>query len=397
MSLTTALFTQPRVIVIGGGFGGIHAAKALAKTKAEVLVIDKTSQHVFQPLLYQVATATLDPDLIATPITDHLSGQKNATFMQATVASVDKIRKEVVLTNGDLLRYNYLVIAPGSHSSYHGSKNWEKHAAGLKTLDDAVNIRERILSDLKKAEQSEKGKTVRFTVVGGGPTGVELAGAISEIGKSHVINPNQVEVVLIQKEAQLLPSYPQNLGEIARHDLEKMGVKVLLKSQITDVTENEVSIGKTVKLKTDSIFWAAGNEAPRFLDSLQVPQDSQGRIVVDQDLSIFQHPEVFVIGDSAKALDPFGKALPAVAPVAMQQGDYVGSLIRGELGGMKRRPFHYNDRGSMAIIGRAKAILVSGRIQITGFLAWLIWKVVHLWYLTGIGNRFHVLRKWAIS
>lgn len=392
---------RARVVIIGGGFGGISTAKALAKANVDVIIIDKTAQHVFQPLLYQVATATLDANRILTPITRHISRQKNAKFILGTVAAIDKIKQRVILSNGEFLPYNHLVVAPGSVYSYYGAENWKKYAPGLKNIEDAAHIRQKIFSSFDKAKNcqnlSERAKYLRFVVVGGGPTGVELAGSIAEMVKKHFKCSKQAEIFLIQGGKQLLPGYSKKLAQDALRSLETIGVTVLLNSKVTEITDREVHIGNAMTLETDCAIWAGGNEAPSFLKTLGTPLDQYGRVKVKSDLSIPGHSEIFVIGDASVSVDGQGKPLPSVAPVAIQQGRYVASIISKKTPSSKRPAFKYFDKGKLAIIGKFKAVLTAGKIQISGLFAWIIWKIVHLWYLPGIRNKLNVFWKWTTN
>ncbi len=396
-------FKKSKVIVIGGGLGGLQAAKGLAKDNIDLLVIDKSDQHVFQPLLFQVASAKLDPSMIATPISDLLHSQKNASVLKATVTAVDKVGKKVILSDGQELPYDHLIVAPGTRHSYFEHPEWEAHAPGLKTIQDALRIQEVVSQAFKRAELSttpeEAIQHLRFVVIGGGPTGVELAGAIAEIAKKtitkniHKIKPEDAEIYLIERNNQVLTSYPSDLSKVAHRDLEDLGVKVLFNKHITNVTADRVRIGDE-DFETRNAIWAAGTVAPAFLQTLDAPLDKQGRVIVGPDLTIPGHPEVFVIGDAAHTRDKQGHTLPGVAQVAMQQGSFAASMILQETPIEKRRPFEYFDKGNIAIIGRARAVLKSGFIHLSGFFAWLIWSVIHIWYLEGHRNRIRVLDRW---
>lgn len=393
----------PKVIIIGGGFAGLNAALALKNADVDLLVIDKANHHLFQPLLYQIATAALSPGDIATPIREILAKQLNTTVLLADIVSVDKQNKEVVAGNGDRFSYDYLVIAVGANHSYFGNPQWEQHAPGLKTIYDAITIRERILLSYERAERSfchvEAQKYMRFVIVGGGPTGVEMAGAIGEIAHKAIvsnfrhINTWQTKIYLIEGLDQILPSFPRSLAEKAKRDLEQMGVEVLLNTRVTNVTENGVWLGDRF-LESSNVIWAAGNEAAPLLQSLEMPLDKFKRAIVNSDLSLPGYPEVFVIGDAACNYDRQGKPLAAVAPVAIQQGKYVAKVIAERIPAEKRKSFKYRDKGMMATVGRAKAVAVMGKLKISGFLAWLAWCFIHIAYLITFASKALVLMQW---
>lgn len=395
--------SQPRVIIIGGGFGGLNAAKSLKNAPVDVLVIDKTNHHLFQPLLYQVASAALSPADISAPIRKVLRKQKNTTVIMGEVSSIDLTKKTVTLADDAVFPYDYLILAPGANHSYFGHDAWENYAPGLKTLVDALRIREKVLMALEHAERcdspQERQKFLRFVVIGGGPTGVEMAGAIAEIAHQTMfenfrnIKPENSEVYLIEGAAQILPSYPPHLGNHAQRDLEKMGVKVLLNTFVTDINQDGVVAGNSL-IETANVIWAAGNQASPLLKTLSVPLDKQGRVFVDPDLSIPSYPNAFVIGDAAHILDKTGQPLPGVAPVAMQGGHYVAALIRKAIPKEQRRPFRYLDKGTMATIGKHKAVAQMGRWEFTGLLAWLAWGVIHIMFLITFSNRILVMMRW---
>jgi NADH:ubiquinone reductase (H+-translocating) len=391
---------RKKVVIIGGGFGGLKSAKALKNANLDVLLIDRTNHHLFQPLLYQVATAALSPSDIANPIRDILRDQKNIEVIMKTVEAIDTQNRMISTTEKDSYSYDYLVVAPGARHHYFGKNDWEVKAPGLKTLSDAVNIRNIILSAFEKAESCEdkiqQSIYLRFLIIGGGPTGVELAGSLAEMAKHSMrnnfrrINPENSEIVLIEGLNHLLPSYPEHLSLKAQKDLEQLGVKVLTNTKVTDISEQGIYLGKQY-LPAATILWAAGNQASPLLKTLNIPLDRQGRVLVEPDLSIPGHPEVFVIGDAASLQDT---PLPGIAPVAMQQGKYVANLIKEGTEPAKRKPFVYHDKGMMATIGRGKAIAVIGSVKISGFLAWLSWGLIHIYYLIGFQNRLIVLLNW---
>jgi len=395
-----------KVVILGGGFGGLNAAKALGNSKCDVWLIDKTNHHLFQPLLYQVASAALSPGDIAVPIREILSPYDNVTVLMGEVASIEKENRCVVLRNGDRLGYEYLIVALGARHSYFGHDDWEKYAPGLKTLNDALSIRERILLSFEKAERcdsiSEAKKYLNFVIIGGGPTGVEMAGAIAEIAYETLlknfrrIDTTKTRIYLIEGSPTILPVYPEKLSNKAKGYLEYFGVTVITGKRVTNVTREGVTFEDSV-IPAENILWAAGNQASSVLKTLNVPLDRQGRANVEADLSIPGHPEIFVIGDSACALDKKGKPLPALAPVAVQQGRYVATLLRKQLPKNQRPPFRYFDKGTMATIGKTKAIGMFGQIQFSGFIAWLAWCFVHILYLIGFRNRIVVLLQWLFS
>jgi NADH:ubiquinone reductase (H+-translocating) len=396
------IMKQPKVIIVGGGFGGLNAAITLKKAPVEVLMIDKANHHLFQPLLYQVATAALSPGNIATPLREILAKQKNATVLLADISSINKENKEVVAANGDTFSYDYLILAPGARHSYFGRAEWETLAPGLKTLSDAVTIREKILLSYERAERctdpAEAEKFMRFVVVGGGPTGVEMAGAIAEmahhtlVGNFRNIKPETSKIYLVEGMDHVLPSFPKSLSEKALKDLEILGVDVLLNTLVTQITDEGVFMGDKF-IETPNVIWAAGNEVSSLLKTLDVPLDKCHRVIVNPDLSIPGHPEIFVIGDAAFCCDKEGKPLPGIAPVAIQQGRYVAKLIKN-LPEQNRKPFVYFNKGLMATIGKNKAIATVGKLKMSGHLAWMAWCFIHILYLITFSNRVLVMIQW---
>ncbi len=392
-----------KVIIIGGGFGGLNAAKNLAKAPVDILLLDKTNHHLFQPLLYQVATATISPGNIAAPLREILAKQDNTTILLAHIAKVDKERKEVIAGNEEVFKYDYLIIATGARHSYFGHPEWEEKAPGLKTINDALRIRDRVLISYERAERSDSltqaMRFLRFIIIGGGPTGVELAGAIGEIAHKTLISDfkhfksQHSRIYLIEGTGQILPSFPKVLADKAQEDLEKLGVEVLLKTMVTNVTSEGVWIGEKF-LEGPNIFWAAGNEASKLIKTLNIPLDRMGRAIVNPDLTIPDHPEIFVIGDAACCQSGNGNPLPGIAPVAIQQGKYVANIIKSKISPDQRKPFVYRDKGMMATIGKAKAIAVIKNIKISGFVAWLSWCFIHLLYIVSFTNRTHVILQW---
>lgn len=395
-----------KVVILGGGFAGINAAKALGNTKLDVWIIDKTNHHLFQPLLYQVASAALSPGDIAVPIREILAPYENITVIMGEAVEIDKVQHEIVLKNGDRIGYEYLIVALGARHSYFGNDQWEKFAPGLKTLSDALKVRERILLSFEKAERSdsisEAKKYLNFVIIGGGPTGVEMAGAISEIAYHTMlkdfrrIDPTKTKIYLIEGSPHVLPVYPEKLSLKAQKYLENFGVNVITGKRVTEVTEEGVSVEGQL-IPSENVLWAAGNQASPILKTLNVPLDRQGRAIVDADLTIPDHPEIFVIGDAACAMDKAGKPLPGLAPVAVQQGRYVALLLRRNLPKGQRPPFVYFDKGTMATIGKTKAIGMFGKIQFSGLIAWLGWCFVHILYLIGFRNRMVVITQWLFS
>lgn len=396
-------YTSKRVVIIGGGFGGLNVARALNKKKFDVMLIDKKNHHLFQPLLYQVATAALSPADIATPLREIFSRAKNTTVIMGTVEQIKKEKRQILLENGDVIDYDYLVVAPGASHSYFGNDQWEPLAPGLKTVADALKIREKVLISFEKAERSnslsEAEKFLNFVVIGAGPTGVEMAGSIAEIAHTTLfknfrrIHPEKSKIYLIEGADRVLPPFPEKLSRRARKDLEKMGVIVITEQIVTEVTKEGVLVGDNF-IEAKNIIWAAGNQASPLLKTLNVPLDRQGRVFVEKDLTLPGHEEIFVIGDSACAMGKGGRPLPAIAPTAIQQAKYVGKLIRRQIKKEKRAPFKYFDKGSIATIGKNKAVGYIGKCYLSGRLAWLIWGFIHVLYLISYRSRFAVMLDW---
>jgi NADH:ubiquinone reductase (H+-translocating) len=400
--------TNPRVIVVGAGFAGLNAAKILAKSAARVTVIDRQNFHTFQPLLYQVATAGLSPGEIASPIRSVLRSNKNVEVLMAEVTGFD-LEHRVVETPDFDLPYDYLVVAAGASHSYFGHDEWEPYAPGLKTIEDATEIRRRVLLAFELAERQvaagEAAISLNFVVVGGGPTGVELAGTLAEISRHALahefrsIDPARTHILLIEGGPRVLPAYPEDLSRSAEEQLRRLGVEVRTSATVTQIEAGAVHIGAT-RLPATVILWAAGVAASSLGKKLHTPTDRAGRVQVQPDLSIPGHPEVFVVGDLATVKDESGKLLPGVAPVAIQQGQFVAKLIRKELESTRpeaRPAFRYWDKGSLATIGRAAAVADFGKIHISGFIAWLAWLFVHIFFLIGFRNRILVIIQWAWS
>lgn len=396
--------TRSKVIIIGGGFGGLNAAKALKKADVDILLIDKMNYHLFQPLLYEVATAALSPGEIATPLREILRNQENVSVIMGEVTDINIEQKQVTLSNQAWFGYDYLIIATGARHSYFGNDHWEAFAPGLKTIPDALNIREQILISFEKAERADFGSILpylTFVIIGGGPTGVEMAGAIAEIAYKTMfknfrkINPKKAQIFLIEACPNILPSYPERLSKRAKKDLEKLGVQVLNNTKVTNIDDSGVQIADTF-IASKNIIWAAGNQASKLLSCLNTPLDRAGRVIVEPDLTLPNFPEVFIVGDAAHS-EYRNKILPGIAPVAIQQGRYAAKTITRDLDKKKRKPFKYFDKGSMATIGKAKAIALIGKLQFTGFIAWLMWAFIHLVYLIGFRDRFIVLIEWVMA
>ncbi len=397
----------PQVVIVGAGFGGLNAAQALASAPVHITVIDRNNYHTFQPLLYQVATAGLSPGEIASPIRSILRSHKNIEVLLGEVVSFD-LERRLVETPGANIPYDYLIVAAGAAHSYFGHDDWEEFAPGLKTIEDALEIRRRVLLAFELAErQAAAGATktpVNFVVIGGGPTGVELAGTLAEISRHALahefrsIDPARTHILLIEAGPRILPAYAEDLSRSAVEQLNHLGVEVRTSAAVTNVEAGSVHVGET-RLPATVILWAAGVAASPLGKKLGVAVDRAGRVPVQPDLSLPNHPELFVIGDLASLKDEHGKMLPGVAPVAIQQGRYVAKLIRKELENPRavRPAFHYWDKGSLATIGRAAAVAEFGKIHISGFVAWLSWLFVHILFLIGFRNRLLVFIQWAWS
>lgn len=394
-----------RVLIIGGGFAGLNTVKSLKKAELDLTLIDKSNHHLFQPLLYQVATAALSPAEIAYPLREIFSKHKNTTVIMGDVQTIRKDKKEVVLGNGDTLSYDYLVIATGARHSYFGNDQWEPFAPGLKTINDALKIRGHVLMSFEKAERIESHeqalKYLNFVVIGGGPTGVEMAGAIAEIARTTMldnfrkIRPEEAKVFLVEGLPNILPAYSERLANSAKKDLEKLGVIVLTGKKVTNITSEGVQVEDQF-IESANVIWAAGNQASPLLKSLEIPLDRQGRAIVEPDLSIPGNPEIFVIGDASHVKDASDKPLPGTAPVAIQQGKYIAKILTQYPTKEGRPAFKYWDKGSMATIGKGKAIAVVGKLEFGGFFAWLAWGVIHIIYLIGFRSRLSVIVEWIV-
>lgn len=385
---------KPRVVIVGGGFGGLNTAKGLRRAEVEITIVDRRNFHLFQPLLYQVAMAALNPSDIAYPIRSIFKRQENVVaVLLGEVTDVDVGRRRVVLDGEEALSYDYLVLATGSTHSYFGNNHWREFAPGLKTVEDALEIRAKVLSAFESAERHpEQAETLMtFVVVGGGPTGVELAGALAEIAVHALANefdnvkPNSARIVLVEGATRLLPLYPESLSVSARKQVEGLGVEVITDTSVAAIDEEGVSLSSGLRIDSGTVIWAAGVMASPVGEMIGTV-DRLGRVVVGDDLSVSGHPEVFVVGDLAAI-----EGVPGVAPAAIQMGRHAADAIRtGE-----RKPFRYRDRGTLATIGRARGVANVGGFKFAGLPAWSAWLIVHIFYLIGFRNRFFVLAGWA--
>jgi NADH dehydrogenase len=394
--------TFPRVVIIGAGFGGLSTARQLAKAPFNVTVVDRHNYHLFQPLLYQVATAGLSPGDIASPIRGILNRQRNTKVILARVSGIDSARREVV-AEGRRIAFDYLVIATGAEHAYFGH-DWSSYAPGLKTIDDATYLRRRILLAFERAETApdadERRRLLNFVVVGGGPTGVEMAGAIAELAKRALaadfrsIDPRSARIILIEAGTRLLAAFSPALSENARRSLAQLGVEVRLGARVTDCDCSGVSLDDE-RLQTRTIVWAAGVKASPVAAWLGADSDRAGRVKVRADLSVPGLPNIFVIGDAAAVTGADGRPLPGIAPVAKQQGWYVANLLRARAEGRTTPPFRYRDLGSMATIGRKRAVAQIGAFKASGLVAWLLWSLAHIYFLIGFRNRLAVAMNWC--
>jgi NADH dehydrogenase len=397
--------SRPRIVIVGGGFGGLDAAKALAHLPVQITLVDRKNHHTFQPLLYQVATAGLSPAEIAAPIREIFATRENVEVLLGDVLGFD-LERRVVKLHGFELDYDYLVVAAGATHAYFGHDQWEPFAPGLKTVEDALEMRRRILLAYELAERelalTGRHRPLSFVVVGAGPTGVELAGTLAEIARNSLsknfrhIEPAKTRILLVEAGPSVLSAYPEDLRNSAVKQLQRLGVEVRTNSAVTEVRPGEVRIGEEV-VPAAVVLWAAGVSASLLGRALDAPLDRAGRVLVEPDLSIPGHREVFVIGDLASMKDAAGKPLPGVAPVAMQQGRWVARQVAADLHGKPRKDFHYFDKGSLATIGRAAAIAQFGKVHISGYFAWLSWLFVHILFLIGFRNRVLVTVQWAWS
>ncbi len=394
----------PRVVIAGGGFGGLYAARKLAHKQVWVTLIDRKNHHTFQPLLYQVATAGLSPGEIAYPIRAILKRSKNIEVLLDEVTGFDLGHRQVLL-HGDRLDYDYLIVAAGATHAYFGHEDWEPIAPGLKTVEDATEIRRRILLAFEIAERQArlegKHEPIHFVIVGGGPTGVELAGAVAEIahrvvaGNFRSIDPSRARVILLEGGPRVLPSYSEDLSRSAERQLRKLGVEVMDNCMVSGVEPHRIHFGSG-SLEASVILWAAGVAASPLGKMLGAPLDRAGRVLVEPDLTVPGHPEVFIIGDMASVKQTDGKPVPGVAPAAIQMGEFAARTILNEAaGGARAGGFHYFDKGSLATIGRNAGIAQIGRLHLSGLIAWLAWLLVHIYFLIGFRNRLQVIWEWA--
>ncbi len=401
------------MVIVGGGFGGLAAARALRRAPVDVTLIDRRNYHLFQPLLYQVATGELSPANIASPLRGILRRQKNCRVLMDEVDSID-VQQKLVHAAGVTLPYDSLIVAAGARHSYFGRDDWEAAAPGLKSIEDATEIRKRILFAFEAAERTDDAEAIKawltFVIVGAGPTGVEMAGAISEIAHHTLkrdfrkINPSDAHIILIEAAPHPLGVYPEELAAKARQSLERLQVVVRTHTKVTNVADGFVEVesgGTAERISTHTVVWAAGVAASplgrKLADATGCTLDRAGRVIVSTDMSVEGHSNVFVIGDLANFSHQEDKPLPGLAQVAMQQGKYVAKLIQDRLRGRESKPFYYNDLGSMAVIGRYAAVALIGKRQFSGFLAWLIWVFIHLMQITQFRNRLLVLMQWGWS
>ena len=408
--MTSKPHDDPRVIIVGGGFGGLYAAKVLASAGARVTVVDRRNFHLFQPLLYQVATGGLSPGDIASPIRSVLKRGRRARVIQDEAVDVLANERRIVLRDAGSLDYDILVIASGSHTSYFGHDEWAQRAPGLKTVEDALEVRSRVLGAFEHAEvetdETRRESLLTFVVIGGGPTGVELAGAVAELARGtlardyRTFDPATAGVHLLEGGERILPAFPSDLAAKAVRSLERLGVSVATRAMVTDVDRDGVVVrhgDRTVHIAAATVLWAAGVTTAPFGDVVAArfgaERDRGGRIRVTDRLALADHPEVYVIGDLAHAIGPGGEPLPGLAPVAMQQGAYVARRILGRIDG----PFRYRDKGQLAVIGRNAAVCDLGAARFSGFPAWLLWLFVHIGYLIEFDNKVLVMVQWAFA
>jgi NADH dehydrogenase len=393
---------RPQVIIVGAGFGGLEAAKALRRAPVDITVLDRQNHHCFQPLLYQVATAALSPAEVAWPIRHILRGQRNATVLMAEVTGVDTAGKRVRTASGEL-PFDYLILATGATHSYFGHDEWAPVAPGLKRIEDALFIRRELLIAFEQAEvakdAAERRRLLTFVIVGGGPTGVEMAGAIAEIARHTLvkdfrrIDPSTARIILIEAGPRILPAMPESLSDYAQRALMRMGVEVMTSTRVTKCDAGGVDL-ENGRIDSRTLVWAAGVVSSPAASWLNAAHDRAGRVTVEKDLSIPGHPEIFVVGDTAAVNDDKGNPVPGVAPAAKQMGRYAGKLIAARLAGKSAAPFRYRHMGDLATIGRRAAIVSLHGVKLTGFIAWLFWGVAHIYFLIGLKNRFIVAFTW---
>ncbi|MCB9655955.1 MAG: NAD(P)/FAD-dependent oxidoreductase [Deltaproteobacteria bacterium] len=397
---------RARVVIVGGGFAGLTLAKELGGSDTDVLLLDRSNHHLFQPLLYQVATAGLSPADIAIPIRSVVRNYANVTVRLAEATHIDFDARRITLTHGEPVDYTFLALCAGAQTSYFGHDDWADHTLSLKTIDEAVEIRRRVLLAFERAESlppsEARDRQLTFVVIGGGPTGVEMAGAMIELARVvcrdlRTVKAEDARVLLLEAGPRILPAMPAHLSTHATEALRKMGVEPMLGSAVTHIGEGLVELGDT-RIATETIIWAAGVSAIDLTKKLGVQLDARsGRIIVKPDCSIPGHPDAFALGDIAFLPGADGRPLPGVSPVAMQQARHVARIIRGETTAPERPPFVYFDKGTMATIGRSSAVAKSGRFEVAGAFAWFLWLVVHIFYLVGFKNRIFVLFSWIWS
>ena len=395
---------SPHVVILGGGFAGLAAARELRRAPVRVTLLDRTNHHTFQPLLYQVATAALAPSDITVPIRWRLRGQRNTTVLMADVTHVDPVARTVTYDDGRILGYDYLIVATGARHAYFGHDEWERFAPGLKSLDDARDMRQRFLIAFENAEKETDALVQRalltFVVVGAGPTGVELAGSMPDIARRALrrdfrnIDTANTRVILVEAGPRILSTFPEDLSRNAQQALEGLGVEVRLGTPVTNIDGEAVWIG-TERIPARTVFWAAGNVASPLGRMLGGETDRAGRVRVAKDLSVPAHPEIFVVGDLCWTERPDGRPVPAVAPTAVQTGRHAARMVRRGIEGKPREPFSYFHKGDLATIGRHKAVAAFGKLHFGGYTAWFLWLFVHLMYLVGFRNRVSVLIQWA--
>jgi NADH dehydrogenase len=402
-TMTNPDAAPPHVLILGGGFGGLWATRALASAPVRITLVDRTNHHLFQPLLYQVATAGLSAPDIAAPLRHILRGQRNVTVLLGEARAIDVAARSVRIEDHDI-GYDYLIVATGATHAYFGHDDWAAHAPGLKTLDDALAIRRRVLSAFEAAEGEDapaaRAAWLNFAVIGAGPTGVELAGTLAEIAR-HTLrrefrrcDPRDAKIHLLEAGPRVLAAMPESLSASAKAQLEKLGVIVHTGEAVTAIDAHGVSLGDT-RIESRSVIWAAGVVASPLGRQLDAPIDRAGRVIVQPDLSVANHPELFVIGDLASLAQANGKPVPGIAPAAKQMGSYVANVIRARLRGAQEKPFRYRDYGNLATIGRMAAVVDLGRLKFSGLLAWWFWLAAHIFFLIGFRNRIVVLLDWA--
>ena len=395
-----------KIVIIGGGFGGLSFLQKARKSKNEFILIDRTNHHLFQPLLYQVATAVLSPADITVPLRNLFKNDKNVKTILAEVREINRENKEIILDSKEVVSYDKLIISAGSSYSYFGNNEWSKFSNGLKVINDALDIREKILKAFEKAENEKdenlRKKYLNFVIVGGGPTGVELAGSIAEIAYKNMakefrnFNSSDANIYLLEAGERILPAYSENLSQKSHKYLTDFGVQIRIKERVINIEEMRVTTDKDI-IEADNIIWAAGNEASPLIKELETETDKEGRAMVNIDCSTKEDEDVYVIGDAANFITESGESLPGVAPVAIQQGRYVANNIKNNINPSNRKAFKYSDKGMMATIGRFKAIGVVGKFEMAGFVAWMFWSLIHLIYLIGYRSKILVAIEWIFA